>query len=277
MRSKKLIMIFVTSLLLLPSLLSVVNGNFLPVDNHISIISPSYDPREGQYYCVNSTVKLEISVVLVKEGLTEPPKVHFISYSLDGQPLVYLRNLTVTNHYYSQYKQDIIRYEANSTLEGLSEGNHTIQAYANDMSTSRTFTVDSYHTIPAINILSPTNQTYSGNIPLVFTVNVNFTKASYLMWDWKKMDSHYDGQLTGNSTLENLPSGDYIIKVHATTDKGEYVGGSASFTVSTFNFLENAIPNQSSGLMIGIIGFIGGILALVCVIIFYYRTKNANR
>jgi hypothetical protein len=182
------------------SSMTIVSANFMPLHNGINILSPSITANPYFHYNYqNSTVNLTISVTYVKEGLTETPKVSFIYYSLDGQPLVYLRNLSVTNWYYSQYDQDITNYGATTFLENLSEGNHTIEAYANDMSTSKTFTVDSHYVVPIIRILSPINQTYSGNVPLVFTVNKNFTKANYLMWT-KIMDNRFEGQLRKRGT-----------------------------------------------------------------------------
>jgi hypothetical protein len=211
---------------------SMVNANFLPVYNKIYIVSPDITANPALHYNYhNSTVNLTISVSYVKEGLTEPPKVSFISYSLDGQPLVYLRNLTVTNWFYSQYNQDITNYRATTALESLSEGNHTIMAYANNMSTVRTFIVDSHYVVPIIKILSPTDQTYSGNVPLVFIVNTNFTEARYLMWPETK-DTHFEAQLSGNSTLKNLSGGNYVIEVFATTDKGDHLMATAFFSLN---------------------------------------------
>ncbi len=165
MKTKKPTVIFLTFLTIIPALIPLVTANFMPAYSHISILSPSDAPSHLKYKYENSTVNLTISVTLVKEGLAEPPKVHFISYSLDGQPLVYLRNLTATTSHYSIYNQDITRYSATTILENLSEGNHTIEAYANDMSTSKTFTVDSHYVVPVIKILSPTNQTSLARYP----------------------------------------------------------------------------------------------------------------
>jgi hypothetical protein len=226
------------------SSMSIVTANFMPATTHISIVfSPDILVNSALHYNYqNSTVNLTISVSYVKEGLTEPPKVYFISYSLDGQPLVYLRNPTETNYYYSQYDQDLTIYRATTTIENLSEGNHTIQAYANDISTSRTFTVDSHYVVPVIQILSPTNQTYTSDVPLVFTVNTNFTHASYVTWP-KTMDTHLKGQLTGNSTLENLSSGNYVIEVFTTTTKGDHIVASAAFSVLNTNYLPTLYNN----------------------------------
>jgi hypothetical protein len=249
------------------SSMSIVTANFMPATTHIRIISPNITANSALHYNYqNSTVNLTISVTYVKEGSFTPPKVTSISYSLDAQPLVYLRNLTVTNYYYSQYDQDLTIYRATTTLENLSEGNHTIQAYANDMSTSNNFSVDSHYVVPAIKILSPTNQTYTSDVPLVFTVNTNFTHASYVTWP-KTMDTHLKGQLTGNSTLENLSSGNYVIDVYTTTSKGDHIVASAAFSVLNTNYLPtlyNNLPKIGTIAIItpSIIGVI--VLTLAC-------------
>ena len=128
------LIVLLIALAVLPTLPFLVTANFLPVSTGIVILSPDITANPALHYNYqNSTVNLTISVSYVKEGLTEPPpKVSFISYSLDGQPLVYLRNLSVSNWFYSQYNQNITNYIATTTLEKLSEGNHTINAYAND-------------------------------------------------------------------------------------------------------------------------------------------------
>ena len=69
------------------------------------------------------------------------------------------------------------------------------------------------------------------DVPLVFTVNTNFTEASYLMWP-KTMDTPFEGPLSGNSSLENLPNGNYVVEVFATTDKGDHLMATAYFTIN---------------------------------------------
>ena len=276
------LIVLLIALAVLPTLPFLVTANFLPVTNGVVILSPDIAANPALHYNYqNSTVNLTISVSYVKEGLIEPPKVSFISYSLDGQPLVYLRNLSVSNWFYSQYNQNITNYGATTTLENLPEGNHTINAYANDMSTTRTFTVDSHYVVPIIKILSPTNQTYSGNVPLEFIVNTNFTDASYLMWP-KTMDTHFEGQLGGNSTLKNLSSGNYVIEVSAITDKGDHIMGTAHFSVNS-NYPANSAlspnpntitPTLSTTVITIILIFILFAIALVSLVYFKRRKRK---
>jgi hypothetical protein len=171
----------------------------------------------------------------------------------------------------SVYSQDITSYRITTILENLSDGNHTIEAYANDMSTARTFTVDSHYVVPTISVLSPTNQTYNGKVPLMFAVNTNFTEASYLIWP-KTMDTHYEGQLSGNSSVSNLPNGNYFMDLWAITEKGEYVEATANFTINTGSQLPLELDPFVVYIMMGIVIAIVavGSVSLIC----YKRRKG---
>jgi hypothetical protein len=261
------------------SAMSLVSANFMPLHNGVNILSPSITTNPYFHYNYqNSTVNLTISVYYVKEGLTEPPKVSVISYSLDGQPLAYLRNLTMTKWYYSQYNQDITNYSTTTTLANLSEGNHTIQANANDMSTSKTFTVDSHYVVPIIKILSPTNQTYTNNVPLVFTVNSNFTNATYTMYTgildnrFEGIGHIFNGQLRGNSSVQNLPNGNYFMDLWAITNKGEHIEASANFTINTGSTLPIELnPTSLTAIVIVIV-----ILVITLVSLVYFKKKKGK-
>ena len=83
-----------------------------------------------------STVELEIFVRLPCDA----PRLKSISYNLDGKPLVYFENLTcVMVNTQQQYYASYIVWVS---LENLSEGNHTVIAYANDMFISYHFAVN---------------------------------------------------------------------------------------------------------------------------------------
>jgi hypothetical protein len=262
-----IILAFVVAML---SAMSMVGANFLPVNNSINILSPvnPLNLNSHQNY-QNSEVNLTISVVYVKEGSTEPPKVYSISYSLDGQPLAYLRNISVSNYNYTQYNQNITAYVATTTLENLSDGKHTVNAYANNMSTSLTFTVDSNYVFPIMKILSPTNQTYNGTVPLVFAINTNFTKVSYLMRLEKNIDTHFEGRLSGNSSLQNLPNGNYFLDLSATTNYGELIGAAAYFTI-------NSGPTMNTSIIYIILSFVIVIVAVASISLVYFRRRKGK-
>lgn len=195
-------------------------GN-IPVP-HIGISCPP--PQSIKKY-VNSTVELEIYVNM----FIDSPELKRISYTLDGGPVVDIDDFTVKNtkNYFGIDKFDYKSYNANTTLKDLSEGNHTIVAYAGDMSASRTFAVNSHHVVTEIDIISPTNQTYSNPVPLVFTVNGEIEEAHYYMY--RGYDAVFEGSFSGNTTLENLSLGVYVIHLYVTTEKGQ---GTASTSFS---------------------------------------------
>ena len=112
---------------------------------------------------VNSSVKLEIYVRMDINS----PRLTSIYYSLDEEPFVFLKNLTISTVYdFGIDKIDFTVYTARVDLENLSEGNHTVTAYASPfLYTSRDFTVNSF--VPVVEVVSPINQTYSEDVPLV--------------------------------------------------------------------------------------------------------------
>jgi hypothetical protein len=260
MKTQKSVAIFLIVLAMVPTLIPFVTANWMPVETNISVLSPK-DSFNFLYNYENSTVTLKIHVLLV-----DSPEIiiHFISYSLDGHPLVYLRNLTVTSSHSSKANQNYIEYTATTILKNLSEGYHTVQAHANDMSTSRTFRVDSHYVAPEIEVLSPANQTFNADAPLVFTVNRNFTNAHY--WVYSGPKRILEGQLSGNSTLKDLQVGNYKIEVFATTDRKEDITAVAHFTISRDYSPHSEAKAVIEVLILGIM-FAVGILFLSLVLI----------
>jgi hypothetical protein len=263
-------------------LLSVIAGISLvkvgranPVYNvpvpHIGI---SYPPPQSIIKYVNSTVELEIYVNMIVDS----PELKRISYSLDGGIMADIENFKVKSIFdFGPDKIDYKSYEANTTLEDLSEGNHTIVAYAGDMSTSRSFTVNSHHVVTEINVLSPTNQTYSDTVPLVFTVNGKIEEAHYYMY--KGYDAVFEGSFNGNTTLKKLWAGVYVLHLYVTTEKGQ---GYASTSFSTLpsstsisNYLPDSPPVAVYIIAVIMVGF--GLGLLVCVIKRKGRNISRNR
>lgn len=165
---------------------------------------------------VNSTVEFVISVNMYIES----PTLNSISYSLDGKSPMNLEDLKVTNFYdYGPDKIDFKTYKANVILKDLSEGNHTIVAYANDMSDSTNFTVNSYYHVTALNVLSPNNQIYSKIVPLTFTFTGEIQNAHYYLYIGRELVS--ERALNGNLTLDNLSDGSYDLYLFVTTEYGQ--------------------------------------------------------
>lgn len=236
----------------------------LPVDTGISIYSPRYAPYQEKQY-ENSTVTLNIMVRLVYGSYDQswPESVHLdsICYSLDRQPLAYVGNFAVENiTNYGRDKQHFYLYTATVTLENLSEGSHSVIAYANDthdtsahindLSASYNFTVNSHYQITVVKILSPINQTYSNAIPLIFTVNGEVNEAHYYMYRtvmWRSYEAVYEKHFDGNTTLDNLYDGNYIMHLYVTTEKGEAMT-TAYFTISSSKISSSpsSTPDQTT-------------------------------
>jgi hypothetical protein len=182
---------------------------------------------------VNSTVEFEIYVNL----FIESPILNNVSYSLDGEPSVDLEDLEVASHIdYGPDKIDFKTYKANIVLADLSEGSHTVVAYARGMSVSRNFTVNSHYQVTALKVLSPTSQTYSESVPLMFTVNGEIEKAHYYLY--KGHESVFEKSLSGNTTLDNLSEGSYDLYLFVTTEYGQ-ASEAVHFSMSNASYVEN--------------------------------------
>jgi len=165
---------------------------------------------------VNSSVQFTVYVYLGVDS----PNLNSISYSLDGSELVNLENLNVTSsNDFGPEKIAFKTYTADIILEDLSEGNHALVAYANGMSDSTEFTVNSYYHVTALAVVSPGNQLYSDSVPLAFTYTGDITNAHYYIYSGHQLVS--DAALSGNTTIEGLADGSYDMFVFVTTQFGQ--------------------------------------------------------
>lgn len=247
---KKLIKILAVTVLLffMCSLLNfeITNAFPPPPTNHITIINPPDPLSPIAHRYENSTVQLEISVVL----LGDSPKLTDFSYSLDGKPSIKLRNFTSTHSQritpnQAGYPEEVefTVFTAEVELADLSEGNHSVTAYANGMSTYREFTVNSNYQIAVIEVLSPINQTYSKRPPLIFTTNGDVKSAHYYMYKYRGFfDNGYvdvfEKHFSGNTTIDNLSMGSYVLYLYVTTEKGEATEA-AYFSTSKYIYSDN--------------------------------------
>jgi hypothetical protein len=206
----------------------LANANFIdfPIPS-MKIVSPPYPPNKYE----NSSVMLEIHVYM----LTDSPRLRSISYTLEGEPSVYLYNFTTIGPI--SLGRTVYGYtlSAKVDLENLSEGNHTVKAYSVDvngkeMSTSQSFTVNSHYAVTVLRVLSPTNITYSTReIPLIFTVNGEFKNASYQFLEPSDPTRVY---IAGNTTLTGLSDG--FNKIAFTVDAENGIAGALlGFTIDS--------------------------------------------
>jgi len=162
---------------------------------------------------VNSSVEF----VVIVDTLVNFTPVNSISYSLDGETQVNLSDLKVTTYDdYGPSKLDFKAYKANILFKGLSEGNQTLVASANGISETKSFVVNSYYHITALNVLSPTSPTYTSNVvTLKFTYTGEITNAHYYLYRGGELVS--EKSLSGDITFDNLPDGSYRFLLFVTT------------------------------------------------------------
>ena len=211
-----LIIVFIIS-----SVLVVKSINMTPfVHMGITIAVPAIEisyPLVSTGGYVNSSVDFIVTV----NTFVDSPAINSISYSLDEGQQVNLSDLSVTT--YSDYgpsKLDYKAYKANISFKGLSEGNHTVAASANNMSASEFFVVNSNYHITALNVLSPTNPIYTSNkVPLKFTYIGEITNAHYYLYKGEELVS--EKSLSGDITLDNLSDGSYKLLLFVTTQYGQ--------------------------------------------------------
>lgn len=181
----------------------------------IPAINISYPMTSTGGY-VNSTVEFNIYVNL----FIDSPTLNSISYSLDGEAQVNIGDLKVTNsNDYGPEKIDFKTYKATVILKDLSEGNHTLTAYANDMSASKSYIVNSYYHVTALNVISPNSLIYSSTVPLTFAFTGEIEKAHYYLYQGRTLVS--EKSLNGNMTLQNLQDGSYDLYIFVTTQYGQ--------------------------------------------------------
>ncbi len=208
------VLLVVQCMFLAPLNLNVAIANPIAVPS-VPDIQISY-PLSSIGGYVNSTVEFEVYVNL----FVDSPAPSNISYSLDGAPSVIFEALEVTTYYDSgPDKIDFKTYKVNIVLRDLSEGNHTLVAYASHMSSSRSFTVNSHYQVEVFRVLSPTWGAYAEAVPLVFSINGDLLNAHYYLYSGR--ESILDRPFSGNTTLGDLPVGSYDMYLFVTTGYGQ--------------------------------------------------------
>jgi len=204
----------------------------------IGILSP-YPSGECCYSNASVPLKIGILVLENRYGGAFTPQVF---YSLDNGDNITLTDLKEGEHWAKvSWLQSTVSFTVSSTLYNLTEGNHTLSAYAISdgkvLSAERVFTVDSSYKSPELTLISPKKITYTtSEVPLIFSTSKEFKSAKYLL------DYHLNSQgsrgyisIDGNITLTNLADGIHkIILLAECFDK--YYSGSlyqgTSFNVS---------------------------------------------
>ena len=227
----------------------VVNANPIP-QSTMGISSPL--PITRLVY-QNTTIPLTIQLDLcvADTSRTYSPQITHINYSLDVHS-----NITITDipqsgpessakDLFGRETARFVTISVNAMLSNLSEGQHTLKAYAFDnnsgvMSDSVTFAVLTSYSIPEVTIISPQDQVYrTSEIPLTCAVKGDYEQLSYAI------DYRSNVTIGRNTTISisELPNGCHTITVYATTP-GRYGGSSWTyFIVGTINY---SLPNPTA-------------------------------
>lgn len=183
---------------------------------------------------VNSTVGFRIYVYMPIES----PTLNSMTYTLDGGASTNIQDLKITKNHDDGDSIDYKTYTADITLTGLSEGTHSLVAYAGNMSDSTEFIVNSFYHVTALYVVSPNNPIYFKTVPVAFTFTGEMTNAHYYLYNGQKKVS--ENPLSGNITLDNLPDGSYTLYLFVTTQYGQdskqvhfYVIGNYTLTIAT--------------------------------------------
>jgi hypothetical protein len=235
----------------------VATADFIPTSPAtdppiISVVSPTNRTYENEVL-----LHLNITVLYIRDQVLE-----YIGYTLDNQEHIISRN-------YGKYSMNW-----STTLEGLSEGTHSLQvtAYCRSYYATSTSGGHLYHrryanqsdiihfTVvypPKITILTLQNTTYeTNNIQLNFTVNEPTSKIKY------SIDGKENVTIAGNTTLTGLSNGKHNVTIYA-IDKDGHTG-----TSETLHFNIEPFPTAL------IIAPIASAIIITIGIIVYFKKRN---
>jgi hypothetical protein len=234
-----LILIFALSASLMVGVQPPVEANPGPSVPTLSVVYP-YPSWESCYSNASVPLKIEVLVTPNSSGGAYAPRVF---YSLDNGD-----NVTLTNVKEGEHREQVLWYQAyvsftaSSTLCDLTEGNHTLSAYAISdgkvMSAERTFTVDSSYKSPELTLISPKKITYTtSEVELIFSTTKELKSAKYLL-DYHLDDNARYISINGNITLTNLANGTHKIILFADCFD-EYGNGRSLYQGTSFNVSSN--------------------------------------
>ena len=170
--------------------------------------------------------------VVIQEDTT-PPKILVLSpenrtYASRVIPLAFSVNETVSWSGFSLDGSDNLTLTGNATLQGLTDGEHSLVVFANDtvgnMGSSDPvfFKVDTIP--PSVSALSPENKTYATrNVTLTFTTNES------AHWMGYSLDGGANVTVTQNTTLTGLADGPHSLIIYASDAAGNTGGSGVIF------------------------------------------------
>jgi hypothetical protein len=200
----------------------VANANFLPPD-YLAIHSPLSK--------VYTTTSIPLKIIAYRE--VSNPEIVSITYRLDENP-----HVTLTDLHTSLGKRLLAQsqFKAETVLNNLPEGNHTLKAYSTDaygehMYTSVDFVIDTSYTSP-LSVVSPQNTTYTTTeVPLTFACREDEKYDGAFSYGIYMLDGWSSGYIHGNSTLTDLSVGSHTLELTVTTESG-FFSETVQFSIS---------------------------------------------
>ena len=246
--------------------LITVEGNPIPTSPKIVIASPeSYE--KGKIY-QETTVHVAVLVVQSSQSL----KITDISYSIEGNTKIPL-NLSFQTAFGKT------GYNATGTMGNLTNGYHSLTAYALDtqrkvISTSTTFLVNTTFSYPKF-LLSPMNTSYSKNkVPLTYTTGKATRPVVYYRLDDY---SNYIGGivLTSNTTLSGLSEGQHKVTIKAENVFANYSENTVYFEINTAK-IEQPLAFGTQTIALGIIVAVLVVVAVAIIMLYTKRNKVSD-
>jgi hypothetical protein len=203
----------------------VANANFFPGDA-LSISSPISEK-------VYATTSIPLKIVALREDPT--PEIVSITYRLDENPNA-TDTLTDLDKSLGSGLLDHSEFWAETVLQNLPEGNHTLKAYSTDargehMYASVEFVIDTSYTSP-LSVVSPQNTTYYiADIPLTFICREGGKYDGVFSYGVYMLDGIGSDYIYGNSTLTDLSVGSHIIQVTVCNENG-FFSETVQFSIS---------------------------------------------
>jgi hypothetical protein len=170
---------------------------------------------------------------------TAPPRLSVVSpenraYNVSSVPIAFTANKQVDWKGFSVDGGANLTISEDTMLTNLSDGNHSIVAYANDTfgnmgaSSSVYFLVDTMK--PIIVVQSPENKAYGAN-----EVQLNFTISEAISWLAYNLDGGDDVLIDMNITLAGLSNGAHVLTIHAADQVGNIgVSEAVHFSIEPF-------------------------------------------
>ncbi len=199
-----------------------------------------------------------------------PPKITILSttkyignqYKTPNIRLIFKLNEEVVWIGYSIDAHTNVTISGNTTLTDLSSGFHTLRVYARDAagnvgaSTLIEFMIE--YSSEHLSLLSPQNQTYTDNVPLIFV------ETTSLPWIVYFLDNQPMVQVYGNGTLPKLSVGSHRIFLRFHDNSG-LEGSSNTF----FFTVTESFPTMPITASIGIISIVS-----VSLLIYFKKHKH---